>query len=382
MKQTISVVLNLYLGLFVASGVVSLVNDSLCLLWGLQFLSVISGILSFISFLIAVVVYVLMALTPMVPKRIFLPVTLFYAAGFLATLPAMIFGGGDWVRLGMRIDWVISLCQVIVGLGILYWICGGWKIRWPLVKDKYIGDRYFSWPNLSVFVLANIFVALPAVAAYFILCAALAVSHFTAGFLTLRPGGLTAQVRQYARGDGKEIELVPMAHVADADFYRKLSESFPTNSIVLMEGVTDKKKLLTHGISYKRMAKSLGLSEQVEEFKPQAELVRADVDVDQFSTNTIELLNIAMLIHAKGLNADTVMKLALYSPPANVEQQLLDDLINKRNLHLLKVLQTELPQSDLIIVPWGAGHMPEIAKAIEKEGFQLTGSKDYTVIRF
>ena len=76
------------------------------------------------------------------------------------------------------------------------------------------------------------------------------------------------------------------------------------------------------------------------------------------------------------------MKLAMYSPPANIEQQLFDDLLNKRNQHLLKVLQTELPQSDLIIVPWGAGHMPEIAKAIEKEGFHLTGSNDYTVIRF
>src|SRR6202012_5066071 len=106
------------------------------------------------------------------------------------------------------------------------------------------------------------------------LCGALAVSHFTAGFLTVRAGGLMSHVRQYARSDGKEIELVPMAHMADADFYKKLAESFPTNSIVLMEGVTDEKNLLTNGISYKRMARTLGLSEQVEEFKPQAELIR------------------------------------------------------------------------------------------------------------
>jgi hypothetical protein len=225
-------------------------------------------------------------------------------------------------------------------------------------------------------------VGFPAVALYLFLCAALAVSHFTAGFLTVRPGGLTAHVRHYARSDGKEIELVPMAHVGDADFYKTISESFPTNSVVLMEGVSDEKHLLTNGISYKRMARSLGLSQQVEEFKPQAELVRADVDVDQFSTNTIDLLNLVMLIHAKGMNAGTLAKLALYSPPENVERQVLDDLIDKRNQHLLKTLQNELPQSDLIIVPWGAGHMPEIAKGIEKEGFHLTGSKEYTVIRF
>jgi len=60
----------------------------------------------------------------------------------------------------------------------------------------------------------------------------------------------------------------------------------------------------------------------------------------------------------------------------------MDDLIRKRNQHLLAVLQTELQQSNIIIVPWGAGHMPEISKAIENEGFHLTGSNNYTVIRF
>lgn len=364
------------------SGAVSVVDDSLRLFLGISCLMAVSATLSCIAFLIAVVVYGLIGLTPMVPKRIFLPVTLFYAAGLLAAFPAMIYGGGNWSDRGLRLDWASSICQVVMGLGILYWLWGEWKFQWAVIPDKFLGDRRFSWLNLSIFALVNVFVALPVIGAYCIVCAALAVSHFTAGFLVVRPTGLTAQVRQYARSDGKQIELVPMAHVGDADFYTTLSESFPTNSIVLMEGVTDEKNLLTNGISYKRMARTLGLSQQVEEFKPQAELVRADVDVDQFSTNTIDLLNIVMLIHAKGANPDALMKLALYSPPPDVEQQLLDDLIHKRDQHLLETLQIELRQSDLIIVPWGAGHMPEIAKGVEKEGFHLTGSKEYTVIRF
>lgn len=382
MKQTLSIVLNVSLGLFIASGILSLADDSLRLFWGLHLLTAISAIFSCVAFLAVVVVYGLMALTPIVPKRVFLPIALFYLLSFLAIFPALIFSGNDWSRDGLRFDWVASLCQVILGLAIFYCVWGELKFRWPLVPERYLGQRRFSWLNLSLFAAANVFVALPVVAVYFILCTALAVSHFTAGFLTLHPTGLTAQVRQYGRGDGKKVELVPMAHVADAGFYRTISESFPTNSVVLMEGVTDERKLLTNGISYKRMARSLGLSEQVQEFKPQAQRVRADIDVDQFSTNTIELLNIAMLIHAKGVNAETLVKLAQYSPPANIDQQLLDDLLKKRNLHLLKVLQTELARSNLIIVPWGAGHMPEISKAIEKEGFHLTGSKDYTVIRF
>ncbi len=122
----------------------------------------------------------------------------------------------------------------------------------------------------------------------------MAVNHFSEGFMTLHPGGFTVQVRKYVRNDGKVIELFPMAHVADADFYQQVSQTFPSNSIILMEGVTDINNLLTNKLSYKRMAKSLGLSEQKKEFKPtHGELVRADVDVDQFTPDTIDILNLS-----------------------------------------------------------------------------------------
>jgi hypothetical protein len=382
-KQAISIILNLCLCVFIASGAVSFADDSLQLLFGLRVLMLLNAILSFFSFLFVLLVYVLMGLTPMVPKRIFLPVALFPLAGLLATCPALIYGGGDWLRLGVRTDWAISLGQLLVGLGIFYRVRGGWKFRWPVVEDKYLGNRAFSWLNLSAFVLVNIFVLLPAVAIYLAMCAALAVNHFTAGFLTLRTTGLTSHVKQYARSDGKAIELVPMMHIADAKFYRKLSQSFPTNSIVLMEGVTDEKHLLTNGISYKRAARSFGLVEQVKTFKPQGERVRADMDVDEFSTNTINLLNLVMLFQAKGLrDAATVTALATYSAPPNVERELFDDIVRKRNEHLLEKLKNELPRSNILIVPWGAAHMPAISKGIEEEGFHLVDSKEYTVIPF
>jgi hypothetical protein len=257
------------------------------------------------------------------------------------------------------------------------------KFRWPIVEDKHLGDRRFSWLNLSMFLLVNVFVLLPAIVVYLVLCASLAVNHFSGGFMALRPYGLTVQVRKYVRNDGKTIQLFPMEHVAGADFYRKVSQSFPTNSIILMEGVTDNRNLLTNGISYKLMAHSLGLAEQGEEFKPiHGELVMADVDVEQFATNTIDLLNLVMLLHSKGVNAATGMKLAQYSPPPHLEEQLLNDLLKKRNKHLLQEIFDRLPQSDNIIVPWGAGHMPEIANEIQKSGFRLDETQEYIVIRF
>jgi hypothetical protein len=33
-------------------------------------------------------------------------------------------------------------------------------------------------------------------------------------------------------------------------------------------------------------------------------------------------------------------------------------------------------------VPWGVAHMPEIAAEIQKAGFRLNESQDYSVIKF
>ena len=185
------------------------------------------------------------------------------------------------------------------------------------------------------------------------------------------------------RSDGKRIQLVPMAHVGDAGFYQKLSQSFPANSTILMEGVTDDRNLLTNKITYGRMATTLGLAEQQKEFKPsQGEMVRADVDVEQFSPGTIDLLNLVMLIHSKGVNVETLMKLLDYSPPPGFQEQLFDDILRKRNRHLLEQIHARLPQSELVIVPWGVAHMPEISEEIQKAGFRLGETRKYVVIRF
>jgi hypothetical protein len=379
MKKLLSILLSLCLGLFLAGGAVSVADDSLILLFGLHLLTMMSVILTFIAMLVAMLVYGLMGLTPMVPKRVFLTVTLFYVAALLAVFPILIYCYDRMVQ----IDWILSFCQVILGLGLLWWLRGGLKFRWPIVEDKHLGDRRFSWLNLIVFLLANVFGVLPAMVIYTVLCATLTVNHFSGGFLALHPGGMTVQVRKYVRNDGKTIPLIPMAHIGEADFYRKVSQSFPSNSIILMEGVTDNQNLLTNKISYKRMAKSLGLTEQKVKFNPtRGEMVPADVDVDQFSTNTIDFMNLVMLVHSRGITPATVRKALQYSPPPDFQKQVFGDLLRKRNRHLWEEIQARLPQSENIIVPWGVAHMPEIATEIQKAGFRLNESQEYEVIRF
>ena len=378
-RHLFAIFLSLCLALFLVSGMVSAVDDSLVLLLRFHLLTAISGILFCLSFLIAMLVYVMMGITPLVPKRLFLPVTLFYAAALLLTLPILIY----WYHGVLVVDWIMSCCQVFLGLAILHAAQGGPSPRWPLVPVDRLGVRGFSWSNLSVFVLLNVFVLLPAVIVYVFLCAALAVNHFTEGFMALRPNGFLVQVRKYVRDDGKTIELFPMAHVADARFYRRVSRTFPTNSIILMEGVTDDKNLLTNKISYRRMAKSLGLAEQHEAFTPsRGERVDADVDVDQFTPDTIDFLNLVMLVHAKGFTPGNLQKLMQYSPPPHLEEEVINDLLRKRNEHVVEEIQSELPQTDYIMVPWGVAHMPGIAKQIQKAGFRLDQTQEYMVIQF
>ena len=71
-----------------------------------------------------------------------------------------------------------------------------------------------------------------------------------------------------------------------------------------------------------------------------------------------------------------------FSPPPDFEEQVLDDLLHKRNRHLLEKIQARLMESDNLIVPWGAAHMPELAREIQRSGFRVGEIREYTAIRF
>jgi hypothetical protein len=378
-QHLVAVVLSLGLGLFLADAVISAVDDTFILYFNVHVLAGLRSIVGFFTVILGLVIYALMGITPMIPKRKFLLVALFSPLAALAALPFWIYFSG---RIQIVI-WAISVFQVLLGLTILGLVQGGFKFRMPLVPEGRLNAAGFSWLNLGGFVLLNALVLLPAVALYLFFCSSLAVGHFSEGFVALHRNGLSVQARKYVRSDGKSVHLYPMAHVADRNFYQTISQSFPTNSVILMEGVTDHEHLLTNHISYKRMAATFGLSEQQKEFKPSEEqMERADVDVKEFTPNTIGFLNLVMRIHSSGLNAASLMELMSFSPPPGFEKQLFDDLLRKRNRHLLDEMQRRLPETDNVVVPWGAAHMPEIAREIQKDGFRLEDSRDYTVIRF
>ena len=377
-RPLLSTLLSLCLGFFIADALISVADDVSMVFLNVHFLAGFRLVVALFALLTAVVVYVLMAITPMIPKRFFVPVTLFNPAALLLGVLFMIY----YFDRMVWIDLAFSVGQLVFGLWILYRVQGGIKVRWPLVPIERLGTRGFSWVNLGGFVTANVLLV-PAVLVFLVVCTSLAVNHFSGGFMALRPSGFTVQMRKYVRDDGKTVALFPMAHVADAVFYRDISRAFPTNSIILLEGVTDRNNLLTNPISYKHMAASLGLAEQHEVFAPaRGRKVRADVDISSFSTNTLAMLNLVMLVHANGMNPDVMQQFMVYPQSPQLQAELFDDLLNKRNAHLLDELNVRLAQTDNIIVPWGVAHMPGIAREILKDGFRLAEIHDYTVIRF
>jgi hypothetical protein len=378
-RRLLAIFLSLFVGLFLVDAVISVTDDSLIYFANQHELTILRLLCGFVTLLATILVYILMAFSPAVPKQLFIPLTLFFPVTTLLGIPFTIFYF-DRVEL---IAWLTSCLQVLVGFWILFRLKGRGKFGWPLVPAIWLAGPGFTWRNLIVFVLANIFGLLPAILVYLFFCTGVVVGHFSNGFMALHPTNFSVQARTYIRNDGKTIQLFPMSHVAETDFYQNILQTFPNRSVILMEGVTDEKNLLTNKISYKRMAQSLGLAEQHEEFVPsRGKIVRADIDVDQFSSNTIALLNLVMQIHAQGVNATNAQELLQYSPSPNLQNELFDDLLRKRNQHLFEEIQTNLPQTQYIIVPWGVAHMPGIEKEIEKSGFHLVKFDNYTVIRF
>lgn len=377
MRPVLVAVLSLILVLFAGSAVLTFLSDSLFLLFQRQDLTAPAALLALLMLLAGFLACCLVAVFPGIPKRVFLAVGLFMPIVGVGIIPLFIF----YYERAALVAWSASLGQLLLAACILHHLHGGWKFRWPLLPERCLLDRGFSWGNLAAVTLSGFLLLLPALVLYTALSAKLAIEHFTDGFVIVRPAGISMQVRNYIRDDGKKIMLVPMSHVGEPDFYQALSSSFPADSVVLMEGVSDLQKLSAIHSDYSKMATAIGGVEQAQVFKPQGELVAADVDMSSFSPATLGMLKTAMLLHAKGVTAETLPILMKPTPPG-LEKQLMEDILTKRNHHLLGVIRERLPTSGNIVVPWGAAHMPEVAREIRKLGFRPVDTREFLAIRF
>jgi len=346
-------------------------------------LSAISITAQILLCIAALAAYAAMALSPRPPKRLLFLPSLFILWRSMGSLPLSLLLP-DQHRL------LIALIQTAAAAAFLAFL------RNRRDDPSWIG-RFTARPSMSLpnLLAAALYTPLLAATMGGLLTHALlfTIQRETAGYLTLHLDGIRSQERHFQRDD-KQVRLVGMIHIASPTFYEQIRNSVPKGSsaVVLMEGVTDEKHLLQTSFNYARLAKRLGLSAQTDSdlhadtpsslsrtTSPSANPLlfrHADVDISTFQPDTLALLRAV----GRLLSAETLAEaLAILRSPelSDLNQSrataMMNDILSLRNKHLLAEIDQNLdsPHS-LIVVPWGAAHLPGIESEILKRGFRET----------
>lgn len=187
------------------------------------------------------------------------------------------------------------------------------------------------------------------------------------------------------QNEHKTFVLVPMVHLAKKDFYKNVLNNYKDqNGVVLQEGVKDEKKLIKHDGSYKGLGKALGLDTQKDHFKlPEGSKLRfesADIDTSVFSPKTIKMINsIFKLTGDKNKNmANDFLEVQLQLANKKDMVQFFYEILELRNEALLKKIDSM--NEKLIIIPWGALHLPFVEAELKKRGLVLIEENNRTVL--
>ncbi len=178
----------------------------------------------------------------------------------------------------------------------------------------------------------------------------------------------------------QRIVLIPMVHIADKEFYEDVLKDYNSQAgVVLQEGVKDSKGLIKYNADYKAMAKAIGLTSQKDHFKlpPDSKLkmVFSDMDTSEFSKNTIERLNLIFKLTQEFRENETeaindFLKLQLMLANRIETARFFHEILHERNIFLTKKLEL-MNEENLIIIPWGALHLPDMENYLVDKGYQL-----------
>lgn len=390
---------NFYIVLFLIDAGLSLIEELQSVFAAhLPALSAARNFVAFLVIVLSLAVYILLGIDRRLPKRVFLPLTLY---SFWCSLAL-------WPLLGMipreSLGLTAAFGQVFIGGVALITLRRSYGCN--LLPAELFRRPLFGWRNTLVFSAVNLLL-LPLLLVYSLLATAgYYLDQKTAGFMRLSPVGIYTSDRSY-HGDGKVVRLVAMMHIAREEYYQELAASLPAErTIILAEGVTDRDRLLKSRFHYGRLANLVGLSSQetmkldgnlleLDDLKPADELerdeskpdiVQADTDLNRFDPQTVEFLNVL----ARTLFGDKPLAqgLVAYNDWAQVHgtpevfSGVMDDILYKRNEVVIDALQRSLDRYDTIVVPWGGMHMPAIEEAVLERGFVPGDKKERLLFAF
>lgn len=390
---------NFYIILFLVGAGASLTGELASLAGAhLPALSPVRNVIAFSLAVLSLAVFSLLGIDRRLPKRVFLPPTLYI---FWCSLML-------WPLLGMIPRESLALTaaagQVVVGAAVLATL----RISYGrnLLPAELFRRPLFGWRNTLVFSAVNLLL-MPFLLAFSLMATAgIYLDRQTAGFMRVSPLGIYTSERSYHR-DGQVVRLVAMMHVARKGFYQELIASLPAKgTIVLAEGVTDEEGLLKSRFHYGRLAKLAGLSSQeamqldgnlleLDDLEPvdadardetRPDLVRADLDVEDFDPRTVAFLEVL----ARTLFGEMPLAqgFVAYADWAKVHgtpemyEGVMDDILHKRNAVVIDTLERGLDRYDTIVVPWGGMHMPAIEAAVLDMGFVRGEKKERLLFAF
>lgn len=386
---------SLFLLLFLVDGSVSLLDDLLSLIAPVSFLSGFRSTLANVVVLQAVAVYCCLGIDRRLPKRVFLPLIAYVALVPFATLVAPAVTGNHLFGL------IMSAIQVaLAGVPLLVFKNDDKRSYIPpaeLFEGPLFSLRQSLWFGAANLVVLPLFLGLVALS----LVDALAM-EYTAGFMRVGLNGISMAERTYQR-DNRTIRLAGMIHIGDKHYYRDLMQSRDHGrTIVLAEGVSDKRQLLRNRPHYGHLANYLGLSSQQDTLQLQgrtideqqfeagptgarhaeqqpstqtADILRADLDLSSFQPATIQFLDtMGSYLNGKQPALEGIVAFNRWAEEhvtPQMQQELMDDILRRRNREVIRHLDKALDRYDTVVIPWGALHMKEVEEEVLKRGFTL-----------
>jgi hypothetical protein len=241
------------------------------------------------------------------------------------------------------------------------------------------------------------------------------IERVTEGYLQFGLTALRTKETILMKGDQKAF-LIATMHLGEPSFYKSMRDAMTDDSLVLEEGVTDREGKLATGLSYSGLARALGLSSQgkieswdkdkgdvaMREAKvepkssgpakpsasktapaPKLDIVRADIDISDFRPSTIAFLGEVAKLYASRSTEEAVARIkALGTTAPEITTAVQDDILTKRNRHLIEVFDAEASGHKSVVIPWGALHMPGIRAALIERGYVVVGDEVHTVFHY
>jgi hypothetical protein len=353
----------------------------------------------------ALAMLVVIIFAPQLPKVVFLPL-IFFALWAAFEAPPF-----DMSQPSTAVSLAIVQVALIAGMLLINKLrSGNWLLSARLLPCKthlvmrMIGSFVVLGLVLPIFALTLLLAAMGSM-----------IEKQTGGYLQFTSSGIDVR-ETIMRRDTKTVRLVGMVHVGETKFYEQLYASFPPSALVLAEGVTDRNGKLAEGLSYKGFAEMLGLKVQPQLFEPaqhsgrkpgaakvtprpasavtsplsipatatRPRIIYADADVSDFSPTTLRFLSKVGELYASGSFNELLTRLTAISEQfsENDLAGVFDDILNKRNARLLVEFDKRVGDYDMIILPWGAQHMPGLQAALVQRGFRIESERMLDVARY